>query len=53
MYFAKDDMGVDTDVQQLRHLHLVDDILFIIPSICQAKRILTEFENACGDAILI
>ncbi|KAK6748448.1 hypothetical protein RB195_001212 [Necator americanus] len=41
-------MGVKVDCRQLHHLHFADDIALITPSISQAERMLTEFDEACG-----
>ncbi|KAK6761571.1 hypothetical protein RB195_022588 [Necator americanus] len=43
-----DDMGVKVDGQQLHHLRFADDIVLITPSISQAERMLTEFDETCG-----
>ncbi|KAK6735097.1 hypothetical protein RB195_018346 [Necator americanus] len=43
-----DDMGVKVDGWQLHHLRFADDIVLITPSISQAKRMLTEFDETCG-----
>ncbi|KAK6743209.1 hypothetical protein RB195_010459 [Necator americanus] len=43
-----DDMGVKVDGRQLHHLPFLDDILLITPSISQAERMLTEFDETCG-----
>ncbi|KAK6745654.1 hypothetical protein RB195_012025 [Necator americanus] len=43
-----DDMGVKVDGRQLHHLCFVDDIVLITPSISQAERMLTEFDETCG-----
>ncbi|KAK6763705.1 hypothetical protein RB195_024145 [Necator americanus] len=43
-----DDMGVKADGRQLHHLRFVDDIVLVTPSISQAKRMLTEFDETCG-----
>ncbi|KAK6762610.1 hypothetical protein RB195_023364 [Necator americanus] len=43
-----DDMGAKVDGQQLHHLRFADDIVLIIPSISQAERMLTEFDETCG-----
>ncbi|KAK6761250.1 hypothetical protein RB195_022349 [Necator americanus] len=43
-----DDMGVKDDGRQLHHLHLADDIKLITPSVGQAERMLTEFDETCG-----
>ncbi|KAK6764649.1 hypothetical protein RB195_024827 [Necator americanus] len=43
-----DDMGVKTDGQQPHHLRFADDIVLITPSIIQAERMLTEFDEICG-----
>ncbi|KAK6756167.1 hypothetical protein RB195_014513 [Necator americanus] len=42
-----DDMGVKVDGRQLHHLRFADDIVLIIPSISQAERMLTEFDETC------
>ncbi|KAK6742632.1 hypothetical protein RB195_010096 [Necator americanus] len=41
-------MGVKVDGQELHHLRFADDIVLITPSISQAERILTEFDETCG-----
>ncbi|KAK6734674.1 hypothetical protein RB195_018079 [Necator americanus] len=43
-----DDMGVKVDGRQLHHLRFTDDIVLITPSISQAERMLTEFDETCG-----
>ncbi|KAK6730582.1 hypothetical protein RB195_007194 [Necator americanus] len=43
-----DDMGVKVDGRQLHHLRFADDIVMITPSISQAERMLTEFDETCG-----
>ncbi|KAK6762812.1 hypothetical protein RB195_023497 [Necator americanus] len=43
-----DDMGVKADGRQLHHLRFADDIVLITPSISQAERMLTEFDETCG-----
>ncbi|KAK6736600.1 hypothetical protein RB195_019351 [Necator americanus] len=43
-----DDMGVKVDGRQLRPLRFADDIVLITPSISQAERMLTEFDETCG-----
>ncbi|KAK6762900.1 hypothetical protein RB195_023560 [Necator americanus] len=43
-----DDMGVKIDGRQLHHLRFADDIVLITPSISQAERMLTEFDETCG-----
>ncbi|KAK6748226.1 hypothetical protein RB195_001071 [Necator americanus] len=43
-----DDMGVKVDGWQLHHLRFADDIVLITPSISQAERMLTEFDETCG-----
>ncbi|KAK6737650.1 hypothetical protein RB195_020018 [Necator americanus] len=43
-----DDMGVKVDGRQLHHLRFADDIVLITPSISQAERLLTEFDETCG-----
>ncbi|KAK6733759.1 hypothetical protein RB195_017489 [Necator americanus] len=43
-----DDMGVKVDGRQLHHLRFADDIVLITPSISQAERMLTEFNETCG-----
>ncbi|KAK6743518.1 hypothetical protein RB195_010656 [Necator americanus] len=43
-----DDMGAKVDGRQLHHLRFADDIVLITPSISQAERILTEFDETCG-----
>ncbi|KAK6734840.1 hypothetical protein RB195_018183 [Necator americanus] len=40
-----DDMGVKVDGRQLHHLRFADDIVLITPSISQAERMLTEFDE--------
>ncbi|KAK6762092.1 hypothetical protein RB195_022980 [Necator americanus] len=42
------DMGVEVDGRQLHHLRFADDIVLITPSISQAERMLTEFDETCG-----
>ncbi|KAK6760875.1 hypothetical protein RB195_022082 [Necator americanus] len=42
-----DDMGVKVDGRQLHHLRFADDIVLITPSISQAERMLTEFDETC------
>ncbi|KAK6761581.1 hypothetical protein RB195_022593 [Necator americanus] len=42
------DMGVKVDGRQLHHLRFADDIVLITPSISQAERMLTEFDETCG-----
>ncbi|KAK6742865.1 hypothetical protein RB195_010246 [Necator americanus] len=42
------DMGVKVDDRQLHHLHFADDIVQTTPSISQAERMLTEFDETCG-----
>ncbi|KAK6733122.1 hypothetical protein RB195_017094 [Necator americanus] len=44
----RDDMGVKVDGRQLHHLRFADDIVLITPSISQAERMLTEFDETCG-----
>ncbi|KAK6765010.1 hypothetical protein RB195_025083 [Necator americanus] len=41
-----DDMGVKVDGRQPHHLRFADDIVVITPSISQAERMLTEFDEA-------
>ncbi|KAK6754448.1 hypothetical protein RB195_013447 [Necator americanus] len=43
-----DYMGVKVDGRQLHHLRFADDIVLITPSISQAERMLTEFDETCG-----
>ncbi|KAK6756284.1 hypothetical protein RB195_014593 [Necator americanus] len=43
-----DEMGVKVDGRQLHHLRFADDIVLITPSISQAERMLTEFDETCG-----
>ncbi|KAK6741751.1 hypothetical protein RB195_009550 [Necator americanus] len=43
-----DDMGVKIDGQQPHHLRFADDIVLITPSIIQAERMLTEFDETCA-----
>ncbi|KAK6744293.1 hypothetical protein RB195_011163 [Necator americanus] len=43
-----DDMGVKVDGRQLHHLRFADDIVLITPSMSQAERMLTEFDETCG-----
>ncbi|KAK6751433.1 hypothetical protein RB195_003055 [Necator americanus] len=43
-----DNMGVKVDGRQLHHLHFADDIVLITPTISQAERMLTEFDETCG-----
>ncbi|KAK6761791.1 hypothetical protein RB195_022755 [Necator americanus] len=43
-----DDMGVKIDGGQLHHLRFADDVVLITPSISQAERMLTEFDETCG-----
>ncbi|KAK6762549.1 hypothetical protein RB195_023322 [Necator americanus] len=50
---ALDNQGVPTqyikvDGPQLHHLRFPDDIIRITPSISQAERMLTEFDETCG-----
>ncbi|KAK6765252.1 hypothetical protein RB195_025257 [Necator americanus] len=42
------DMGVKVDGRQLHHLRFADNIVLITPSISQAERMLTEFDETCG-----
>ncbi|KAK6762586.1 hypothetical protein RB195_023347 [Necator americanus] len=44
-----DDMGVKVDGRQLHHLRFADEIVLIAPSISQAERMLTEFDETCDD----
>ncbi|KAK6756377.1 hypothetical protein RB195_014658 [Necator americanus] len=46
--FEWDDMGVKIDGRQLHHLRFADDIVLVTPSISQAERMLTEFDETCG-----
>ncbi|KAK6764960.1 hypothetical protein RB195_025048 [Necator americanus] len=43
-----DDMGVKVDGQQLHYRSFADDIVVITPSISQAERMLTEFDETRG-----
>ncbi|KAK6749247.1 hypothetical protein RB195_001696 [Necator americanus] len=43
-----DDMGVKVDGRQLHHLLFAGDIVLITPTINQAERMLTEFDETCG-----
>ncbi|KAK6735800.1 hypothetical protein RB195_018816 [Necator americanus] len=43
-----DDMGVKVNGRQLHHLRFADDIVLVTPSISQAERMLTEFDETCG-----
>ncbi|KAK6742801.1 hypothetical protein RB195_010207 [Necator americanus] len=43
-----DYMGVKVDGRQLHHLRFADDIVLITPSISQAERMLTVFDETCG-----
>ncbi|KAK6758316.1 hypothetical protein RB195_015870 [Necator americanus] len=43
-----DDMGVKVDGRQLHHLRFGDDVVLITPSISQAERMLTEFDETCA-----
>ncbi|KAK6736941.1 hypothetical protein RB195_019562 [Necator americanus] len=43
-----DEMGVKVDGRQLHHLRFADDIVLMTPSISQAERMLTEFDETCG-----
>ncbi|KAK6745002.1 hypothetical protein RB195_011611 [Necator americanus] len=43
-----DDMGVKVDGRQLHHLRFADEIVLKTPSISQAERMLTEFDETCG-----
>ncbi|KAK6755862.1 hypothetical protein RB195_014324 [Necator americanus] len=43
-----DDMGVKVDGRQLHHLRFADDIVLITPSVSQAERMLTKFDETCG-----
>ncbi|KAK6755622.1 hypothetical protein RB195_014163 [Necator americanus] len=42
-----DDMGVKVDDRQIHHLRFADDIVLMTPSISQAERMLTEFDEKC------
>ncbi|KAK6728472.1 hypothetical protein RB195_005856 [Necator americanus] len=42
------DMEVKVGGRQLHHLRFADDIVLITPSIGQAERMLTEFNETCG-----
>ncbi|KAK6729480.1 hypothetical protein RB195_006494 [Necator americanus] len=42
-----DDMGVKVDGRKLHHLRSADDIVLIKPSISQAERMVTEFDETC------
>ncbi|KAK6735469.1 hypothetical protein RB195_018590 [Necator americanus] len=44
----RDNMGVKVDGRQLHHLRYADDIVLMSPSISQAERMLTEFDETCG-----
>ncbi|KAK6740778.1 hypothetical protein RB195_008931 [Necator americanus] len=46
--FEWDHMGVKFDGRQLHHLRFADDIVLLTPSISQAERMLTEFDETCG-----
>ncbi|KAE9421601.1 hypothetical protein Angca_004753, partial [Angiostrongylus cantonensis] len=43
-----DNMGVKIDGRQLHRLRFADDIVLITPDISQAKRMLADFDKACG-----
>ncbi|KAK6761240.1 hypothetical protein RB195_022341 [Necator americanus] len=43
-----DDMGMKADGWQLHHMSFADNIVLITPSISQAERMLTEFDETCG-----
>ncbi|KAK6761432.1 hypothetical protein RB195_022485 [Necator americanus] len=43
-----DDMVVKVDGRQLHHLRFADDIVLVTPSISQAERMLTKFDETCG-----
>ncbi|KAK6765183.1 hypothetical protein RB195_025214 [Necator americanus] len=43
-----DDMGMKVDGRLLHHLRFADDIVLITPSISQAERMQTEFDETCG-----
>uniref|UniRef100_A0A0K0CUR3 Reverse transcriptase domain-containing protein n=1 Tax=Angiostrongylus cantonensis TaxID=6313 RepID=A0A0K0CUR3_ANGCA len=42
------DMGVKINGRQIHHLRFADDIVLITPDISQAKRMLADFDQACG-----
>ncbi|EPB66233.1 hypothetical protein ANCCEY_14676, partial [Ancylostoma ceylanicum] len=44
----QDNMGVRVDGRLLHHLRFADDIILITPNISQAKRMLADFDDACG-----
>ncbi|KAE9412843.1 hypothetical protein Angca_005462, partial [Angiostrongylus cantonensis] len=43
-----DNMGVKIDGRQFHHLRFADDIVLTTPDISQAKRLLADFDRACG-----
>ncbi|KAK6752051.1 hypothetical protein RB195_003462 [Necator americanus] len=43
-----DDIGAKVDGRQLHHLRFADDIVLVTPSVSQAERMLTEFDETCG-----
>uniref|UniRef100_A0A0K0DJA3 Reverse transcriptase domain-containing protein n=1 Tax=Angiostrongylus cantonensis TaxID=6313 RepID=A0A0K0DJA3_ANGCA len=43
-----DNMGVKIDGRRIHHLRFADDIVLITPDISQAKRMLADFDKACG-----
>ncbi|KAK6762575.1 hypothetical protein RB195_023340 [Necator americanus] len=43
-----DDIGAKVDGHQLHQFRFADDIVLITPSISQAERMLTEFDETCG-----
>ncbi|VDM53582.1 unnamed protein product [Angiostrongylus costaricensis] len=47
-----DNMGVKIDGRQLHHIRFVDVIVLITPNIEQAKRMLADFDKACGKIVL-
>ncbi|KAK6738616.1 hypothetical protein RB195_020620 [Necator americanus] len=49
--FEWDDMGVNFDGRQLHHLRFADDIVLVTPSISQAERMLTEFDETCDASV--
>ncbi|VDM61037.1 unnamed protein product [Angiostrongylus costaricensis] len=45
-------MGVKIDGRQLHHLRFADDIVLITLKISEAKRMLVDFDKACGKSDL-